>query len=46
MNIENQIIEHIKANQEASVNQLQDQIKVSRQMLHRVLNKMLDEGYL
>ena len=46
MNIENQIINYIKANQEASVNQLQEQIKVSRQMLHRVISKMLEEGYL
>ncbi len=46
MSIENQIIAYLKANQEASVNELQEQIQVSRQMLHRVLNRMLEEGYL
>jgi hypothetical protein len=46
MYIENQIIEYLKSNQEASVNELQEQIQVSRQMLHRVLNRMLEEGYL
>ena len=46
MSIENQIIEYLKPNQEASVNELQEQIQVSRQMLHRVLSRMLEEGYL
>lgn len=46
MSIENQIIEYLKIQQEASVNELQGQIPVSRQMLHRVLSRMLVEGYL
>ena len=46
MSIENQIIEYLKVNQEASVNELQEQIQVSRQMLHRVLSRMLEEGFL
>ena len=46
MTIENQIIEYLKVHNEASVNELQEQIGVSRQMLHRVLNRMLEEGYL
>jgi hypothetical protein len=46
MTIENQIVEYLKVHQEASVNELQGQISASRQMLHRVLSRMLEEGYL
>ena len=46
MSIENQIIKHLKSDYEASVNELLQYIPVSRQMLHRVLSKMIQEGYL
>ena len=46
MTIENQIINFLKAHSEGSVNELQEQIGVSRQMLHRVLSRMLEQGYL
>ncbi len=46
MSIENQIIEYLKVHLEASVNELQGQIQASRQMLHRILSRMLQEGYL
>ena len=46
MTIENQIVEYLKVHQEASVNELQGQIGASRQMLHRILSRMLQEGYL
>jgi transcriptional antiterminator len=46
MTIENQIISYLKIHQEVSVNELQEHIPVSRQMLHRVLNRMLEEGLL
>lgn len=46
MSVENQIIKYLKVHQEASVNELQGQIPASRQMLHRILSRMLQEGYL
>ncbi len=46
MSIENQIVEYLRVNQEVSVNELQEQLGVSRQMLHRVMGRMLEEGYL
>jgi hypothetical protein len=46
MSIENQIITYLKSDQEASVNELMQHIPVSRQMLHRVLHKMIQDGYL
>lgn len=46
MNIDNQVIGYIKQNSEASVADMQEEIGVSRQMLHRILNKLLDEGYI
>lgn len=46
MTIENQIIEYLKIHQEASVSELQGQIPVSRQMLHRIMSRMLEQGYL
>jgi len=46
MSVENQIINYLKVHQEASVNELQEHIQVSRQMIHRVLNRMLEDGYL
>lgn len=46
MTIENQIIDYLKLNQDVSVKELQEHIQVSRQMLHRVLSRMLEEGYL
>ncbi len=44
MNIDNQIIRYLNIVQEAPVSELQEHISVSRQMLHRVLNRMLEEG--
>lgn len=46
MSVDNQIINYLKIHQEVSVNELQEYIPVSRQMLHRVLNRMLEEGLL
>lgn len=46
MPVDNQIIEYIRSNNEASANELQDHIGVSRQMIHRVLNTLLEEGYI
>jgi hypothetical protein len=46
MSIENQIIRYLRVRQEVAVSELQEQIAVSRQMLHRVLSRMLEEGYL
>ena len=46
MSVEIQIIKYLKAHQEASVTELQEQIQVSRQLLHRVLNRMMEEGFV
>lgn len=46
MNVDNQIIIYLKTAQEASVSELQEHIPVSRQMLHRVLNRMQEEGLI
>jgi len=46
MSIENQIIDYLKSHSEGSANELQENIGVSRQMIHRVLNGMLEQGYL
>jgi len=46
MSIENQIIEHLGVHSESSANEMQEQIGVSRQMLHRVLSRMVEQGYL
>ena len=46
MSIEIQIVSILSRNPEASVSDLVQQIPVSRQMLHRVLSKMLAEGYI
>jgi len=46
MSIEYQIVNYLKTNQEASVSEMQEKMGVSRQMLHRILNRMLEEGYL
>lgn len=46
MSIDNQIISYLKINSEGSANELREQIGVSRQMLHRVLNRMIEQGYL
>jgi DNA-binding MarR family transcriptional regulator len=42
MNIDNQIVTYLKEHFEASPNELGVHIKVSRQMLHRVLAKMVE----
>src|SRR5574338_1461016 len=46
MSIENHILKYITIHEEASANELQEQIGVSRQMIHRVLHGMLVQGYL
>lgn len=46
MAIENQVISALKLTPEASVIDLLEDIQVSRQMLHRVLNNLLAEGYI
>jgi Fe2+ or Zn2+ uptake regulation protein len=46
MTIDNQIIDYLKSHSEGSANELQEHIGVSRQMVHRVLNRMLEQGYL
>lgn len=46
MSIDNQIVTYLNIHPEGSVNELQEHIGVSRQMLHRVLNRMIEQGYL
>lgn len=46
MTIDNQIINYLKIHTEGTVNELQEQIGVSRQMLHRVLSRMIEQSYL
>jgi hypothetical protein len=46
MTIDNQIINYLKVHTEGSVGEMQEQIGISRQMLHRVLTRMLEQGYL
>lgn len=46
MTIDNHIINYLLVAQEASVSELQEHISVSRQMLHRVLNRMQEEGLI
>jgi len=46
MTIDNQIIDYLNIHTEGTAGELQEQIGVSRQMLHRVLNRMIEQGYL
>ena len=46
MSIENQIVDYLKAHSEGSASEMLEQIGVSRQMLHRVLSRMFEQGYL
>jgi len=46
MTIENQIINILKSDPEVSISDLLQKIQVSRQMIHRVINKMLQENYI
>ena len=46
MSIDNQIIKYLNSVQEGSVSEMQEHIAVSRQMLHRVLNRMQEEGLI
>ena len=46
MNTENQIINYLSKLGEATINELTEHIGVSRQMLHRVVKKMIDDNYL
>lgn len=46
MGIDNQILNYLKVHSDSSIAQLHEQIPVSRQMLHRVIKKMLEEGYV
>jgi DNA-binding PadR family transcriptional regulator len=46
MSIENQIVEYLRVHFEASPNDLSEAITASRQMLHRVLSKLVQEQLL
>ena len=46
MTIENQIISYLNSHGEVSINELSEHINVSRQMLHRVVKRMMDDNYL
>lgn len=46
MSIENQVIDYIRVHYEASPNDLAANISASRQMLHRVLNKLVENQIL
>ncbi len=46
MTIDSQIINYLKSDSEAFVSELLEKISVSRQMLHRVLNRMIEESLL
>ncbi len=46
MNIENQIIRYLYEEGEATIIELTEHIGVSRQMLHRVVKRMMEENYL
>lgn len=46
MNIEDKIIKYIKDNGEVTINELTEHIDVSRQMLHRVVKRMIEDNYL
>lgn len=43
MSIENEIIRYLKRHIEATPNEIGNELKVSRQLLHRVLNRLQDE---
>ena len=44
MTVENHILAYLNGHGEASVRDMQEQMGVSRQLIHRVLNKLQDEG--
>ena len=46
MSIEYQVINYIISQREASINELSEHINVSRQMLHRVIKRMVEDRYL
>lgn len=46
MSIDIQILEYLKAANEASINELSEHIPVSRQFLHRIIKKLVQENYL
>ncbi|MDQ6757162.1 MAG: winged helix-turn-helix transcriptional regulator [Bacteroidota bacterium] len=46
MNIENQVISYLNQQGEATIVELTEHIGVSRQMLHRVVKRMLEDNYL
>ena len=46
MSIENQVIDYLYIHTEGTAGEMKEQISVSRQMLHRVLNRMIEHGYL
>lgn len=46
MLIENQIVEYLKIHIDGTASEMQEYIGVSRQMIHRVLNRMIEQGYL
>ncbi|MEO6456644.1 MAG: winged helix-turn-helix transcriptional regulator [Ginsengibacter sp.] len=46
MPIDNQIIEYLSAQSEATIAELSESLNVSRQLLHRVVKKMIEDNYL
>lgn len=46
MNIDNQVINYLTQQGEATIIELTEHIGVSRQMLHRVVKRMIEENYL
>lgn len=46
MTIENQILNYLKIDPEVSISELQEKTSASRQILHRILKRLLDDGYV
>ena len=46
MSIENQIIKYLNEQNELSAHEFQEHLQVSRQLLHRVLKRMIEDNLL
>ncbi len=46
MNIDSQVVNYLNQQGEATIIELTEHIGVSRQMLHRVVKRMVEENYL
>lgn len=46
MNIENQVLNYLKAASEVSISEFQEKTGASRQILHRILKRLLEEEYV